>query len=476
MVTFVIALIVLVLGYVFYGKFIERLFGADPNRDVPAKSMADGVDYIAMPTWKAYMIQFLNIAGLGPIFGAIMGAKFGTGAYLWIVFGTIFAGSVHDYLSGMMSMRHGGESLPQLIGRYLGGPVQKVFIIFSLVLLILVGAVFISQPADILARLTNNAVGINAWIAIIFVYYLIATLFPIDKIIGKFYPIFGAALLFMAFGIMIALLVERPELPEMWNGFGTKYDKNPIFPMMFISIACGAISGFHATQSPLMARCMTNESKGRIVFYGAMISEGIVALIWAAAATAYFGEHGTDLGAAAIVLEISKTWLGKVGGVLAILGVVAAPISTGDTALRSARLIVADFFKIKQKSIGRRLAISIPLFVITLAALLYSIRDKEGFNIVWRYFAWSNQTLAVFTLWAVTVYLTQKKKMFLVTLIPALFMTVVTVTYIFMAPEGFRLAPWIAYIIAGVVALTFLIIYLLWKRRLDKGLVRVDEE
>ena len=468
MITFVIALIVLVLGYVFYGKFIERLFGADPNRDVPAKSMADGVDYIAMPTWKAYMIQFLNIAGLGPIFGAIMGAKFGTGAYLWIVFGTIFAGSVHDYLSGMMSMRHGGESLPQLIGRYLGGPVQKVFIIFSLVLLILVGAVFISQPADILARLTNNAVGINTWIAIIFVYYLIATLFPIDKIIGKFYPIFGAALLFMAFGIMIALLVERPELPEMWNGFGTKYDKNPIFPMMFISIACGAISGFHATQSPLMARCMTNESNGRIVFYGAMISEGIVALIWAAAATAYFGEHGTDHTAAQIVLEISKTWLGKVGGVLAILGVVAAPISTGDTALRSARLIVADFFKIKQKSIGRRLAISIPLFVITLAALLYSIRDKEGFNIVWRYFAWSNQTLAVFTLWAVTVYLTQKKKMVLVTLIPALFMTVVTVTYIFMAPEGFRLAPWIAYIIAGVVASAFLIIYLLWKHRFDK--------
>ena len=468
MVTFVIALIVLILGYVFYGKFIERLFGADPKREVPATAMADGVDYIAMPTWKAYMIQFLNIAGLGPIFGAIMGAKFGTGAYLWIVFGTIFAGSVHDYLSGMMSMRHGGESLPQLIGRYLGGPVQKVFIIFSLVLLILVGAVFISQPADILARLTNNAVGINAWIGIIFIYYLIATLFPIDKIIGKFYPIFGAALLFMAFGIMIALLVNRPELPEMWNGFGTKYDKNPIFPMMFISIACGAISGFHATQSPLMARCMTNESNGRIVFYGAMISEGIVALIWAAAATAYFGEHGTDLGAAAIVLEISKTWLGKVGGVLAILGVVAAPISTGDTALRSARLIVADFFKIKQKSIGRRLAISIPLFVITLAALLYSIRDKEGFNIVWRYFAWSNQTLAVFTLWAVTVYLTQKKKMYLVTLIPAMFMTIVTVTYIFMAPEGFRLAPWIAYIIAGVTALTFLIIYILWKRRFDK--------
>ena len=468
MLTFVIALIVLVLGYVFYGKFIERLFGADPNREVPAKSMADGVDYIAMPTWKAYMIQFLNIAGLGPIFGAIMGAKFGTGAYLWIVFGTIFAGSVHDYLSGMISMRHGGESLPQLIGRYLGGSVQKVFIIFSMVLLVLVGAVFVSQPADILARLTPKTLGVNWWICIIFIYYLIATLFPIDKIIGKFYPIFGAALLFMAFGIMVALFVNRPELPEIWNGFGTKYDKNPIFPMMFISIACGAISGFHATQSPLMARCMTNETKGRIVFYGAMISEGIVALIWAAAATAYFGEHGTDQGAAAIVLEISKTWLGKVGGLLAILGVVVAPISSGDTALRSARLIIADFFHIKQKSIGSRLAISVPLFIITLGALLYSLRDKEGFNIIWRYFAWSNQTLAVFTLWAVTVYLTQHKKNVLVTLIPAMFMTIVTVTYIFMAPEGFRLAPWIAYIIAGVVSLAFLIIYLIWKRRFDK--------
>jgi carbon starvation protein CstA len=464
-----------VLGYVFYGKFIERLFGADPKREVPAVSMADGVDYIAMPTWKAYMIQFLNIAGLGPIFGAIMGAKFGTASYLWIVFGTIFAGSVHDYLSGMISMRHGGESLPQLIGRYLGSPIQKVFIIFSMVLLVLVGAVFVSQPADILARLTPESMGVNMWIVIIFIYYLIATLFPIDKIIGKFYPIFGAALLFMALGIMVALFINRPELPEIWKGFGTKYDKNPIFPMMFISIACGAISGFHATQSPLMARCMTNENKGRIVFYGAMISEGIVALIWAAAATAYFGEHGTDQGAAAIVLDISKTWLGKVGGLLAVIGVVVAPISSGDTALRSARLIVADFFRIKQKSIGSRLAISIPLFIITFFALFYSLRDKEGFNIIWRYFAWSNQTLAVFTLWAITVYLTLRKKKVIFTLIPALFMTVVTVTYIFMAPEGFSLAPWIAYIIAGAVAVSFLIIYMFWKRRLDKGLVKSEE-
>lgn len=463
MVTFAIALIALVLGYVFYGKFIERLFGADPNREVPSKSMADGVDYIAMPTWKAYMIQFLNIAGLGPIFGAIMGAKFGTASYLWIVFGTIFAGSVHDYLSGMISLRNGGESLPQLVGRYLGSNIQKVFMVFSMILLVLVGAVFVSQPADILVRLTGESMSINAWIAIIFIYYLLATLFPIDKIIGRLYPIFGAALLFMALGIMVALFINHPQLPEMWNGFGTKYDKNPIFPMMFISIACGAISGFHATQSPLMARCLTNESKGRLVFYGAMISEGIVALIWAAAATAYFGEHGTDNTAAQIVLDISKTWLGKVGGLLAVIGVVAAPISSGDTALRSARLIVADFLKKKQKTIGSRLAISIPLFVITFFALFYSLRDKEGFNVIWRYFAWSNQALSVFTLWAITVYLRSKGKNVLVTLIPAMFMSMVTCTYILIAKEGFNLPWYIAY--SGGAAFTLLLLGIFLAKR-----------
>ncbi|MBR4793088.1 MAG: carbon starvation protein A [Bacteroidaceae bacterium] len=469
MITFTIALIVLVLGYVFYGKFIEKFFGIDPGREVPSKSLSDGVDYIALPTWKAYMIQFLNIAGLGPIFGAIMGAKFGTSSYLWIVFGTIFAGSVHDYLSGMLSVRNGGESLPQLIGRYLGTTIQKVFLVFSLILLILVGAVFVSQPADILSRLTPDSMGLNTWVGIIFVYYLLATLFPIDKIIGKLYPIFGAALLFMAFGIMIALFVHRPELPEMWNGFGVKYDKNPLFPMMFISIACGAISGFHATQSPLMARCIQNESNGRIVFYGAMISEGIVALIWAAAATSYFGEHGTDSTAAQIVLDISKTWLGKVGGFLAILGVVVAPISTGDTALRSARLIVADFFKKKQKTIGSRLSISVPLFVITFLALFYSLRDNEGFNIIWRYFAWSNQTLAMFTLWAVTVYLESKRKNVLVTLIPALFMSMVTCTYILLAKEGLQLPWYIAYSGGALFTIALLVIFLVWRNKQRKG-------
>ena len=354
-------------------------------------------------------------------------------------------------------MRHGGESLPQLIGRYLGGSVQKVFIIFSMVLLVLVGAVFVSQPADILARLTPKTLGVNWWIGIIFIYYLIATLFPIDKIIGKFYPIFGAALLFMAFGIMVALFVNRPELPEIWNGFGTKYDKNPIFPMMFISIACGAISGFHATQSPLMARCMTNETKGRIVFYGAMISEGIVALIWAAAATAYFGEHGTDQGAAAIVLEISKTWLGKVGGLLAILGVVVAPISSGDTALRSARLIIADFFHIKQKSIGSRLAAG---FSVLKSASEGAARAEV---VLVDYEDSLYSRIAIHTVEA---------QSYIDTLLHV--EAADTEEEALARIKEMRETFWdarhnvFAYIIAGVVALAFLIIYLIWKRRFDK--------
>ena len=475
MITFTIALIVLVLGYVFYGKFIEKFFGADANREVPSKSMADGVDYIEMPTWKAYMIQFLNIAGLGPIFGAIMGAKFGTSSYLWIVFGTIFAGSVHDYFSGMISLRHGGQSLPQMVGHFLGSSFQRVFGVFSLVLLLLVTAVFVSQPADLLAKLTSGAIKVEIWVAIIFVYYLVATIFPVDKIIGRFYPIFGGVLLFMALGIMIAMFINRPELPEMWHGFGTKYETHPIFPMMFISIACGAISGFHATQSPLMARCLQNEKNGRFVFYGAMISEGIVALVWAAAATAYFGEKGADFTAAEVVLAISKTWLGKLGGVLAVLGVVAAPITTGDTALRSARLIVADAFNMKQRSIKNRLIVCVPLFIVTLLILLYSLTDAKGFAVVWRYFAWSNQTLAVFTLWAVTVYLTVRKKNVLITLIPAVFMSFVTTSYIMIAPEGLHLTPWIGYTVAAIITLDFLAIYERCRRHLQKGKVKIEE-
>ena len=400
MITFTIALVVLVLGYVFYGKYLARLLDINPQNVTPAVSKADGVDYVPMPTWKIFMIQFLNIAGLGPIFGAIMGAKFGTSSYLWIVLGTIFAGAMHDFVSAMISVRSGGQSLPQIIGSYLGNIIQKIMVVFSIILMVLVGVTFISQPAAILDKITPDFFNLYFWIVVIFLYYLLATMFPIDKIIGKVYPLFAFVLLFMAFGIMVVLFVRWPDLPEMWNGFGTKYmdSHSPIFPMMFISIACGAISGFHATQSPMMARCIKNEKYGRLVFYGAMVAEGIVALVWAAAATSYYNEFGASQQPADIVMAISKSWLGPLGGFLAILGVIAAPITSGDTALRAARMIIADGLHIQQKKISSRLVISLPLFAITAIALIFTLSDSSGFDVVWRYFSWCNQQLSVFTL------------------------------------------------------------------------------
>ena len=463
MVTFSIALVILILGYFIYGKFISKLFGADPTRPVPSQEKSDGVDYVSMPTWKAFMIQFLNIAGLGPVFGAIMGAKFGTASYLWIVFGTIFGGAVHDYLSGMVSLRNGGESLPNLVGRYLGKGIQSVFTLFSLLLLVLVGCVFVSQPAELLSKITPDNLTTNFWMIVIFVYYLVATLFPIDKVIGRFYPLIGGLLIFMAIAILTALFIRQPDLPEMWNGFGVKYEKYPIFPMMFVSIACGAVSGFHGTQSPMVARCIRNEKNGQAVFYGAMVMEGIVALIWAAAATAYFPTHGVNESAATVTMNISKEWLGAVGGLIAILGVIAAPISTGDTAMRSARLIIADSLNFTQRGVVNRLLISIPLFGVTLGLLFFSMTKSEGFAIIWRYFAWSNQMLSVFTFWALTVYLCREGKNYLVTLIPAMFMTCVTTTYFMMAPECLHMPGIISYIIGFLISLNFLLALLRWK-------------
>lgn len=465
MITFTIAIVILVLGYLVYGRYISRMFGVDEKRVTPAVTKNDGVDYIVMPTWKIFMIQFLNIAGLGPIFGAIMGAKFGTSSYLWIVFGTIFAGAVHDYLSGMVSMRNDGASLPQLVGKYLGRKTERVMIIFTLILMVLVVAVFVLQPAQLIAGMTPENLNVYFWIVVIFAYYLIATILPIDKVIGNLYPIFGAALMFMAIGILAVLFIKRPDLPEMWNSFGTKYEAGPIFPMMFISIACGAISGFHATQSPLMARCIKNEKHGRPVFYGAMVVEGIVALIWAAAATTFFQEHGTNFTAAQVVDFICKDWLGVVGGILAILGVIAAPITSGDTAMRSARLILADMLHLEQKSISKRLLLCAPLFVASLGILIFSIINADGFTIIWRYFSWCNQTLAVFTLWAMTVYLVLEKKNYLVTLLPALFMTCVVTTYICVAPEGFRLNEIVSYCIGGVATMAAIVWFVVWKKK-----------
>ena len=480
MLSLLISLCALVLGYLFYGKLAEKVFGPDPSRPTPAVSKADGVDYIKMPSWKVFMIQFLNIAGTGPIFGAIMGAKFGPSAYLWIVFGCIFAGAVHDYFSGMLSVRNGGAGLPELIGKYLGKGTRAVMLCFTVVLLVLVGAVFVYSPAIILGNMTGGTTtAMLIWVGVIFVYYIIATFMPIDKIIGRIYPIFAFSLLFMAVALFIGLLVKWPSLPEFWQGLGNRgpsvgVQGQPIFPCLFITIACGAISGFHATQSPLMARCVGNEKLGRPIFYGSMITEGVVALIWAAISSYFFfgggaAELGSSLTAAAptVVTVVSKSWLGVLGGILALLGVVAAPITSGDTALRSARLIVADAFKVNQKTVGGRLAICIPMFALTGLLLWFNIADENGFNTVWRYFGWANQTLSVFTLWAITVFLTRERGgvAFLITLLPACFMTSTCLSYICIDKIGLHLpvstVPWIA--VGAFIA--SLLLFFLWRSR-----------
>ena len=442
MISFTIALLALVVGYLFYGKFIEHVMGPD-NRLTPAVAKADGVDYIVMPGWKIFMIQFLNIAGTGPIFGAIMGAWYGPVAYLWIVFGCIFAGAVHDYLSGMLSMRHGGVGLPELVGKYLGNTTKNVMLVFSVLLLVMVGVVFVYSPAIILEGIYGSRMW---WIVAIFVYYIIATLLPIDKIIGKIYPIFAFSLLFMAFALLIGFFVKLPDIPELWSnlsdcnyndntawlGTDSFMTKNPIFPCLFITIACGAISGFHATQSPLMARCVKHEKMGRPIFYGAMITEGVVALIWATASMYFFyyggwrevvdaetvnkfmQQYGTEGGktlvqffdAPTVVKYICSGWLGMFGGILALLGVVAAPITSGDTAFRSARLIIAEFIGLEQHSLRKRLYICIPVFAAGLLLLFWQMNNPNGFNIIWQYFGWANQTLSVFTLWTITVFST----------------------------------------------------------------------
>ncbi|MDY0015358.1 MAG: carbon starvation protein A [Bacteroidales bacterium] len=469
MITFILSIILLIAAYFIYGRVVEKIFGIDSQAITPAIRKQDGVDYVPMKPWRIFMIQFLNIAGLGPIFGAIMGAKFGTASFLWIVFGCIFGGAVHDYLAGMISLRRDGASLPEIHGAYLGKAVKQFMRVFMVILMVLVGVVFVIGPAGLLEKLTPDALNASFWIVIIIIYYIIATLLPIDKIIGKIYPIFGFTLLFMAFGIMISLFIHYPSLPEIWEGLHNTHPQattTPIFPMMFVSIACGAISGFHATQSPLMARCMTNEKQGRPIFFGAMISEGIVALIWAAAASYFFYNNGMDeTNAAVIVDNITKDWLGTFGAVLAVLGVIAAPITTGDTAFRSARLIVADFLHYDQKPIRNRLFIAIPLFLAGLGIFFFSINDKNGFDIIWRYFAWANQVLAAVTLWAITIYLLNEKKPYIITLLPALFMTMVCVTYIFIAQEGFALNRHLSYTIGGLTSSLCLLTFIFYLKK-----------
>lgn len=483
MFSFVVSLVALVAGYFIYGRLVEKVFGVDSSRKTPAITKADGVDYIPMPAWKVYMIQFLNIAGTGPIFGAIMGAKFGPSAYLWIVFGCIFAGAVHDYMTGMLSIRNNGAGLPDLVGEYLGKGTKTFILAFSIIVLMLVGTVFVFSPALILGDVAGDGskIAIMAWVGVIFLYYLLATLMPIDKIIGRIYPVFSFALLFMAVALMVCLFVKWPALPEIWDGLGNLGESKgllsgqPVFPCLFITIACGAVSGFHATQSPLMARCVSDEKLGRPVFYGAMITEGIVALIWATVASWFFygggaAEVGSGLSAAApeVVVKVSEGWLGVLGGVLAILGVVAAPITSGDTAFRSARLIVADFLRLPQKPIRNRLIISIPLFILASFLLWYNIADEDGFNVIWRYFGWANQTLAVFMLWTATAYLVKYRggMSFMLTLLPAAFMTAVCVTYLCVAKIGLNLpVTWNWYIGISTFVLSLAVFSTLYMRR-----------
>ena len=505
MITFIISLLALVLGYLVYGAVMERVMRPD-DRETPAVRLADGVDYVVLPTWKVFMIQFLNIAGTGPIFGAIMGMWFGPASYLWIVLGCIFAGAVHDFMSGMLSLRNDGANLPTLIGKYLGSGARNVMLVFTVLLLMMVGAVFVYSPALILSGMWGKPI---MWIVIIFCYYVIATLLPIDKIIGRIYPVFAIALLVMAAGLLVGLFVKMPHLPELWNmsdlsqwtspqvidgkdtlGIVGHLQKNPLFPCLFITIACGAISGFHATQSPLMARCLKTERLARPVFYGAMITEGIVALIWATVSSYFFfyggwkevvsPEQVTEFmaqveladgktlfqyfSAPQVVNLVCSSWLGIVGGTLAILDVVAAPITSGDTAFRSARLIIAESLHFEQKSMVRRLSISVPLFVASLLLLIWQMENPDGFNVLWQYFGWSNQALSVFTLWMITVYLAREHKPYIITLIPAVFMTVVCTSFLIASPQALGRADLTSWVALAVIAIS-VVWFALWLRK-----------
>ena len=436
MITFILCIAILLLGYLLYGKYVTKVFGPD-DRQTPAYAMEDGVDYVPMPTWKVFLIQLLNIAGTGPILGALGGALFGPVAYLWIIFGCIFAGAVHDYFCGMLSMRHGGASISELTGHYLGNGMRQVMRVFSVILLVMCGVVFTTGPAGLLAMLTPEKLDSTFWLWVVMIYYVIATFVPIDKVIGKLYPIFGICLIVMALGVSGSMLFSgNYVMPELWENFGNQHPNGtPIWSFMFIAIACGAISGFHATQSPMMARCCKSEKLGQKVFYGAMIAEGVIAMVWCAAGCTVYPvikaslAEGVAIGTPTVVYAICQSTMGKIGGALALLGVIVCPISSGDTAYRSARLTIADWFGIDQGDWKKRLLLTVPM--LGIGAVICHI----DYSIVWRYFSWSNQTLAMIALWAASVYLAQNKKNYWLTAVPATFMSAVSMTYFMAAGE-----------------------------------------
>ena len=480
MTIFLISLALLIGGYFTYGLFVEKVIGTDPKRATPATTLTDGVDFVPLPTWKVFLIQFLNIAGVGPIFGAIMGVTYGPAAFIWIVVGCIFAGAVHDFVSGMVSVRSGGKSLPELVGTELGLKVKTIMAALTAVLLMLVVAVFVITPSNLLASMTPGWANGTFWAVVIFLYYVLATLLPVDKLIGNLYPVFGFALLFMAAGIMGYMIFNGIDIPVgLSDGLGNRStggDVTPVFPMVCISIACGAISGFHATQSPMMARCLKSEKYGRPIFYGAMISEGIVALIWAAAAIAFTGGYdglnaylaGEGADAGMLVKDVCSTWLGTFGGILAVLGVIAAPITTGDTALRSLRLMIADWAGLSQRSFTKRLVVALPVIAIILVVM------QLDFSVLWRYFAWANQTLSIFTLWTCSVWLARRGKLYWITMLPAMFMTMLCTTYIFFAPTGVGMTglPLNVSFCIGIVAMVVCTaIFARWRMRLNPTMI-----
>ncbi|CAM3595672.1 carbon starvation protein A [Erysipelothrix urinaevulpis] len=471
MIQLVIGIAILVIGYFTYGKIVEKHFGPEPELETPAYRLQDGVDYMPMSKGRVFLIQLLNIAGLGPIFGAIQGALFGPMAFIWIALGSVFAGGVHDYFTGMLSLRHDGKSVSEIVGVYLGEPARKLMRVFSVVLLMLVGTVFMTGPANLLAGLGIPGMdNFDTWLIIIFVYYFLATILPIDKIIGKIYPVFGLTLLIMAGGIGISLFTGGYTLPAF--SFTSLHPKGlPVWAMLFTTVACGAISGFHATQTPMMSRCLQNENQGRPVFFGAMIAEGIIAIIWAAAAMAFFGGveglgefyYGAGGGQpGAVVNHISLAMLGKFGGILAIIGVIAAPITSGDTAFRSARLTIADAMNFNQVEKKNRLILAIPLFAVSF------VLTRMNFDIIWRYFSWSNQTLAMIVLWTSSSYLVHKNKSHWMTTLPAVFMTAVSATYLLQAPEGFGLPTSISNPVGALVALASFIYFVYRVKKFKK--------
>ena len=470
MISLLISFAVLLVGFIVYGRVTEKIFSPD-DRKTPAIAINDGVDCVPMKTWKAFLVQLLNIAGTGPIFGALMGAVFGPVVFLWIVFGSILGGAVHDYMSGRISSRHKGASIAELSGTYLGKAAKWIMRVFSVVLLVLCGTVFVTSPAGLLDKLTPDWMNGTFWSVVILVYYLLATLLPIDKLIGKLYPIFGVLLIVMAAAVIGGIIFSggKYTIPEI-SLENLHPDGTPIWPYMFITVACGAVSGFHATQSPMIAKCIKTEKVGRKIFYGAMISESVIALVWAAAGVAFYGttqllNEALAGGASNVVYEISTGVLGVFGGVLAVAGVVVCPITSGDTAFRSARLILAETFHLEQKKIKNRLLITVPLLVTGGLLTWFAIANANGFQIIWRYFSWSNQTLAMIALWVATAYLLKKGKYrfgSLLTAFPAAFMSAVSLTYIMMASEGFRLGQTVSYISGAIFAITLFVIYLVF--------------